>query len=32
MNTAQQVIKGKIGVLEVAKQWGNVSQACKVRG
>ena len=32
MNTAQKVIKVKVGVLELAKQWGNVSQACKVMG
>jgi hypothetical protein len=32
MNTAQKVIKGKVGLLEWAKQLGNVSQACKVRG
>ena len=32
MNTAQEVIKGKLGVLELAKQLGKVSQACKVRG
>jgi hypothetical protein len=32
MNTAQQVIKGKVGLLELAKQLGNVAQACKVRG
>jgi transposase InsO family protein len=32
MKTAQKVIKVKVGVLELAKPWGNVSQACKVRG
>jgi transposase InsO family protein len=32
MNTAQKVIKAKVGVLELAKQLGNVSQACKVMG
>ena len=32
MNTAQKVIKVKVGLLELAKQLGNVSQACKVRG
>ncbi len=32
MHTAQKVIKGKLGLWELAKQWGNVSQACKVRG
>lgn len=32
MNTAQKVIKAKVGLLELAKQLGNVSQACKVMG
>lgn len=32
MNTTQKVIKAKVGVLEPAKQLGNVSQACKVMG
>jgi hypothetical protein len=32
MNTARKVIKGKVGWLEVAKQLGTVSPACKVRG
>jgi hypothetical protein len=32
MNTTQKVIKGKVGLLELAKQLGNVSQACKVMG
>ena len=32
MNTAQKVIKVKGGLLELAKQLGNGSQACKVRG
>jgi Winged helix-turn helix len=32
MNTAQEVIKVKVGLLELAKQLGNVSQACKVMG
>jgi hypothetical protein len=32
MNTAQKVIKVKVGLLELAKQLGNVSPACKVRG
>jgi hypothetical protein len=32
MNTAQKVIKAKVGLLELAKQPGNVSQACKVIG
>jgi hypothetical protein len=32
MNTAQKVIKVKVGLLELAKQLGNVSQVCKVMG
>ena len=32
MNTGQKVIKVKVGLLELAKQLGNVSQACKVIG
>jgi ACT domain-containing protein len=32
VNTAQKVIKVKVGLLELAKQLGNVSQACKVMG
>ena len=32
MTTQQKVIKAKVGVLELAKQLGNVSQACKVMG
>lgn len=32
MNLAQKVIKPKVGVLELAKQLGNVSQACKIMG
>jgi transposase InsO family protein len=31
-STAEKVIKPKLGVLELAKQLGNVSQACKVMG
>jgi transposase InsO family protein len=31
-STAQKVIKPKLGLLELAKQLGNVSQACKVMG
>jgi hypothetical protein len=31
-NIEQKVIKPKLGVLELAKQLGNVSQACKVMG
>lgn len=29
---AEKVIKPKLGVLELAKQLGNVSKACKVMG
>jgi transposase InsO family protein len=32
MNTGQKVIRVKLGLLEVAKPLGNVSQACKVMG
>lgn len=32
MNTTQKVIKVKAGLLELAKQLGNVAQACKVMG
>jgi hypothetical protein len=32
MKTAQKVIKVKVGLLELAKQRGNVSQACKIMG
>jgi transposase InsO family protein len=32
MKTTQKVIKVKVGLLELAKQLGNVSQACKVMG
>jgi ACT domain-containing protein len=32
MSTAQKVIKVKVGLLELTKQLGNVSQACKVMG
>src|SRR5260221_2353153 len=32
MNTVQKVIKVKVGLLELAKQLGDVSQACKVMG
>ena len=32
MTLAEKVIKPKLGVLELAKQLGNVSQACKVMG
>jgi hypothetical protein len=32
MTKDQKVIRNKIGLLELAKQLGNVSQACKVMG
>lgn len=32
MTTQQKIIKNKLGVLELAKQLGNVSQACKIMG
>jgi Winged helix-turn helix len=32
MNTTRKVIKVKLGLLELAKQLGNVSRACKVMG
>lgn len=32
MTTAQKIIKTKVGVLELATQLGNVSQACKIMG
>src|SRR5436305_15159833 len=32
MTTQQKVIRGKVGLLELAKQLGNVSQACRVMG
>jgi len=32
MTQAQKVIKAKVGLLELAKQLGNVSQACKIMG
>ena len=32
MNQEQKVIRVKVGVLEVAKQLGNVSAACRVMG
>ena len=32
MTQAQKVIKTKVGLLELAKQLGNVSQACQVVG
>lgn len=30
MTTDQKIIRATVGVLELAKQLGNVSQACKV--
>jgi len=32
MATEQKVIRAKVGLLELAKQLGSVSQACKVMG
>ena len=32
MTKEQKVIRAKIGLLELAKQLGNVSQACKMMG
>ena len=32
MTTAQKMIKTKVGVLELARQLGNVSQACTIMG
>ena len=32
MTQEQKVIKAKVGLLELAKQLGSVSQACKVMG
>jgi ACT domain-containing protein len=32
MTTEQKVIRAKVGVLELAKQLGNVSQACRMMG
>jgi hypothetical protein len=32
MTQDQKVIRAKVGVLELAKQLGNVSQACKMMG
>jgi len=32
MTSEQKVIRVKVGLLELAKQLGNVSQACKVMG
>jgi hypothetical protein len=32
MTTEQTIIRAKVGLLELAKQFGNVSQACRVMG
>lgn len=32
MTTDQKIIKNRIGLLELARQLGNVSQACKILG
>jgi hypothetical protein len=32
MTTAEKVIKTKVGLLELDKQLGNVSKACRVMG
>jgi len=32
MNLAQKVIRPKVGLLDLAKHLGNVSQACTVMG
>ena len=32
MTKDQKVIRNKVGLLELAKQLGNVSQACKIMG
>jgi hypothetical protein len=32
MTTEQRIIRAKVGLLELAKQLGNVSQACKMMG
>src|SRR5574338_1252949 len=32
MTTGQKIIKTKVGVLELAKQLGNVAQACRLMG
>lgn len=32
MTKDQKVIRGKVGLLELGKQLGNVSQACKMMG
>jgi hypothetical protein len=32
MTTERKIIRAKVGLLELAKQLGNVSQACKMMG
>ena len=32
MTCEQKIIRGKVGLLELAKQLGSVSQACKIMG
>jgi len=32
MTNDQKVIRNKVGLLKLAKQLGNVSQACKIMG
>ena len=32
MTNERKVIRAKLGVLELARQLGNVSQACKIMG
>lgn len=32
MTTEQKIIKTKVGLLELAKQWGNVAKACQLMG
>ena len=32
MTTEQKIIKNKVGLLELARQLGNVSQSCKILG
>jgi hypothetical protein len=32
MTTEQKIIKAKVGVLELAKQLGNVARACRIMG
>ena len=32
MKTEEKIIKNKVGLLNLAEQLGNVSQACKIMG